>query len=227
MRSRVFVYVCLAALAACSGRPAPVLSDRKMENVLFDLYLAQTAVSENPNIFLNDSVRKQDLLQSVFQKHKISQATFDTSLVWYNAHIDDYLKLNARLAERYEGRIRGLQTAIDREARRLRSDQDTVRFEDLNLKDYFSPYFAAWLPVDSVPVVDSLVQVVDSLVQGADSVVQRSPADSTKTFPELQPFIQLSEKERTIPITQETEALRKRVVVEAPPIVADERGNQQ
>jgi hypothetical protein len=90
-----------------------------MENVLFDLYIADTEIKENNVIFFNDSIRKQQLLNSVFKKHKISEQTFDTSLVWYNANLERYLKINNRLTERYALLIENLQKEREKIINRL------------------------------------------------------------------------------------------------------------
>jgi hypothetical protein len=97
------------AFSACGNRPSNVLSEKKMEDVLFDLYIAETEIRENSAVFSNDSLRKQQLLHSVFKKHRIPEQRFDTSLVWYNAHLDKYIKINNRLTERYAFLIEKLQ----------------------------------------------------------------------------------------------------------------------
>ncbi|MDR0540760.1 MAG: DUF4296 domain-containing protein [Dysgonamonadaceae bacterium] len=148
MRSRSFAYLFLILFAACTGKPAYVLSDKKMENVLFDLYIAETEINENSTVFRTDSAKMQNLLQSVFKKHKISQAKFDTSLVWYNAHVDRYMKINTQLTERYGLLIEKLQAEIDRQRKPL--SIDTIQFEDLKLKDFATPFLFPWLPEDSV-----------------------------------------------------------------------------
>ena len=137
MRSRLFVYLFIAIFLACTGKPNYVLSDRKMENVLFDLYIAEAEIIENSRIFSNDSTKKQDLLQSVFKKHKISQAQLDTSLVWYNANLKRYLKINTQVSERYGSRIDQLQAEIDRIRRaEERAKGNKLRFEDLKLQNF-------------------------------------------------------------------------------------------
>ncbi|MDR2804119.1 MAG: DUF4296 domain-containing protein [Dysgonamonadaceae bacterium] len=159
MRSRSFICCfLLVCIAACTGKPAYVLSDKKMENVLFDLYLAETEINENSAIFYNDSAKKQELLQSVFQKHKISQAKFDTSLVWYNAHIQRYMKINTQLAERYDRQIDQLEAELKRQEKALR--QDSISFKDLNLKDFATPLLYPWFPetaTDSIQPPDTLL----------------------------------------------------------------------
>lgn len=92
-----------------------------MENLLFDLYVAQVEIEENIYVFRNDSAKKQDLLNSVFKKHKIKEQTFDTSLVWYNRNLDKYLKINKRIEDRFAilaDTLNNQITAIE-EARRL------------------------------------------------------------------------------------------------------------
>jgi hypothetical protein len=90
-----------AFFMACSDRPSPVLSEKKMEKVLFDLYLAEAEVTSNYAIFASDSALKQDLLNSVLKKHKITEAVLDSSLVWYNGNLDKYLRINDRVNVRY------------------------------------------------------------------------------------------------------------------------------
>ena len=104
MRQNKFIGFLLGLflLTACSQeRPSYVLSDRRMEDVLYDLNLVENAINDNYAVFSGDSARRQQLLDYVFQKHKITEQTFDTSLVWYNAHLDKYMKINENVDKRY------------------------------------------------------------------------------------------------------------------------------
>ena len=154
MRSRLFVYLFLSMFLACTGKPAYVLSDKKMENVLFDLYIAETEITENSRIFSNDSAKRQDLLQSVFKKHKISQAKFDTSLVWYNTDLKRYLKINTQVTERYGSWIDRLQAEVYRIKRaKERVEGNKLRFEEMNLEDFATTWLSLWrTDVSALPV---------------------------------------------------------------------------
>ncbi len=88
-------------MSGCGTRPSHVLSEKKMENVLYDLYLADAEVEENYEIFANDSAKKQEILDAVFKKHKIKERDFDTSLVWYAGNLDKYYKIYQNLSNRY------------------------------------------------------------------------------------------------------------------------------
>jgi hypothetical protein len=72
-----------------------------MEVVLFDLYLAESEINNNYAILASDSTRKMDLLNSVFKKHKISEADLDNSLAWYAGHLEKYAKINENLSKRF------------------------------------------------------------------------------------------------------------------------------
>ena len=84
-----------------------------MENVLYDLYIAEVEIDDNYFFFNNDSTRKQNLLNSVFKKHHINEQTFDTSLVWYNKNLDKYLKINTKVEDRLSALADTLKKQID------------------------------------------------------------------------------------------------------------------
>ena len=80
-----------------------------MEKVLYDIYLAEAEISTNYAIFSSDSARKQELLNSVLKKHKITEAVLDTSLAWYSGHLDKYFKINEKLSKRYTEEVEKLR----------------------------------------------------------------------------------------------------------------------
>ena len=110
----IFLVFILACLSSCSYRPSNVLSEKQMESVLYDLYIAEMEIKENHSVFYNDSIRRHDLLQSVFEKHRISEQKFDTSLVWYNAHLEQYVKINNRIVQKYDSELAWLREENER-----------------------------------------------------------------------------------------------------------------
>ena len=144
---RFFAYLSVCVLVACTNRPFHVLPEKKMEDILFDLYIAETEIKEN-TILYNDSL-KRELLQSVFKKHKISEQKFDTSLVWYNAHLEKYMKINDKLTERYTVLINTLQA----ETPLIRKPENRLQFSDLGLKDFVTPVLPSFqmIETDTIP----------------------------------------------------------------------------
>lgn len=83
-------------LIACSKVPDEILSEKKMQAVQTDMQLAEAMISINGKDF-QDVAQKEALYQSIFRKHKITQAEYDTSLVWYGRNLDIYMKVYDRL----------------------------------------------------------------------------------------------------------------------------------
>ena len=72
-----------------------------MERVLYDLHIAEAEINVDYAVFSSDSARKQDLLNSVLKKHKITEADLDTSLAWYSGNLDRYYKISENLNKSY------------------------------------------------------------------------------------------------------------------------------
>lgn len=92
-------------LTACQvKRPDMVISDAKMENVLYDFHIAKAMGEEVP---YSESYKRVLYIESVYRKHGITQADFDTSMVWYARHPDAltkvYEKVNQRLKAERDG----------------------------------------------------------------------------------------------------------------------------
>lgn len=92
-------------LTACQvKRPDTVLPDAQMEKVLYDFHIAKAMGEEVP---YNDGYKRVLYIESVYKKHGITQADFDTSMVWYARHPDAltkvYEKVNQRLKAEREG----------------------------------------------------------------------------------------------------------------------------
>ena len=69
-------------LMACDDRPKDVLSRGKMEDVLYDYHIMQGIIDELPSE--EREAKAQDYINAVFEKHGITEAQFDSSIVYYN-----------------------------------------------------------------------------------------------------------------------------------------------
>ena len=66
---------------ACEQIPSHIIAPEQMETLLIDIHKAE-AISDNLTQYASDR-EKERLRQSVFDRHHVTQAQFDTSLVWY------------------------------------------------------------------------------------------------------------------------------------------------
>ena len=88
----------VAALTGCRvERPKNVISPTKLEDVLYDYHLAQVMASD-----LNgDEVYKRALyMEYVYDKHHITRAQLDSSLVWYARNPNELSRIYERLQAR-------------------------------------------------------------------------------------------------------------------------------
>lgn len=95
-------------VASCQNRPKEVLSRKKMERLMYDVYVAE-ATMENDYHNFNSPEKKEAYIHEVFRAHDVTQARWDTSLSWYSDRIDLYLKMN----DSVKARLKRAQVAID------------------------------------------------------------------------------------------------------------------
>ncbi len=93
------------SLTACKvKRPETVLPDAKMENVLYDYHIAKAMGEEVP---YNENYKRVLYIESVFKKYGITQADFDSSMVWFSRNPEVltkiYEKVNVRLKSERDG----------------------------------------------------------------------------------------------------------------------------
>lgn len=96
-----------AFVAGCSKVPDGILSEKQMQAVQVDMQLAQAMVNMNAKAFPDDA-RKEALYQSIFRKHRITQAVYDSSLVWYGRNLDIYMKVYERVLKDLDERQKAL-----------------------------------------------------------------------------------------------------------------------
>lgn len=111
MRLKLNKYICFAGgillLFACSKVPRGILSEKKMQAVLIDMQIAEAMVNIDYKTY-QDSGYKESLYESVFRKHKITQETYDSSLVWYGKNLDIYMAIYDRIRKDLDQRITDL-----------------------------------------------------------------------------------------------------------------------
>lgn len=100
MKKGLFYTIAILLLFSCSSRPKGVLSQSKMADVLYEVYLSDAvdAIKFKASV---DSAKRQSY-RYVLHKNNVSLANFDSSMVWYAAHPDEQEKLYDRVIKRME-----------------------------------------------------------------------------------------------------------------------------
>ena len=82
-------------------RPRGVLSNREMRNVLYDLHRVDGALQVAGYNYSHDQ-ELAGYYKNVLDKHGITQAQFDSSLVWYTNNPQIFNKIYPKILERLE-----------------------------------------------------------------------------------------------------------------------------
>lgn len=103
----LFSMLIMIILGSCSDKPSDfVLSEGKMEDVLFDYHIADGICQTSGY----DSLQKAKCINAVFEKYGINREIFDSSMVYYMRHADKlegiYKSLGSRMEN--EGRLQGI-----------------------------------------------------------------------------------------------------------------------
>lgn len=140
---------------SCSpSQPHGILSKKKMTDVLVDYHLAQgmaEAQGENPDI------ARYKYIQAVFKKHRITEAVFDSSMVYYSGRAEEFTHI-------YDDVVNRVQAQAERMGLEATDSQD--RFASLTSEGDTANI---WLGKDFACVVANPVQCVYSFTMKADS----------------------------------------------------------
>ena len=98
----LFVVSALAMLVGCKPSvPSEIIQPGDMEDILYDYSIAQAMAMENGRE--NHEYERTRYFQAVLKKYGVTQAEFDSSLVYYYGHLERlqpiYIEVNERLAD--------------------------------------------------------------------------------------------------------------------------------
>lgn len=125
--------LCLAALtwlAACTVKvPSHVIQPDEMEDLLYDYHLMQALAGD---LRSSETYKSKQYEQYVFDKHRVTEAEFDTSLTWYMRHTKELEEIYKNLNRRFTAKKDELAAHIPPYERVVRVSEvgDTVNVWD-------------------------------------------------------------------------------------------------
>jgi hypothetical protein len=78
-------------------RPKEVIAEDKMENILYDYHLAKALGEELP---MEENYKRQLYIDAVFRKYGVTEAEFDSSMVWYTRNTSKLDDIYERVTDR-------------------------------------------------------------------------------------------------------------------------------
>lgn len=117
-KSPLWVLVVLIVLAACKpGVPSEYIQPGEMEDILYDYHIADGLADRSSN---NYELTKREYRLAVFKKHGVTEAQFDSSLVYYTRHTEQLHKIYENLSDRLKEEAQSLG-ASEAEVNRYRT----------------------------------------------------------------------------------------------------------
>lgn len=97
-------------LVGCGKQiPKDIIQPEQMEQVLYDYHLSLVMGS---NLSYEENYQKQAYKDYVFQKHGITAAEFDSSMVWYTRHTEELANLYRKLGDRFRTEKKQMQVLL-------------------------------------------------------------------------------------------------------------------
>jgi hypothetical protein len=79
--------------------PRDVIGQGQMEDILYDYHLAAAMQNTQGS---GDNVKKEAMRRFLFRKHGVTEAEFDSSMVWYTRHPEALAKIYTNLQDRFK-----------------------------------------------------------------------------------------------------------------------------
>lgn len=114
MKRFASLFLLVSLMWACSPDSSrPILDEKKMADILVDQYLIQSVIvqrgaplEERPTYYYNH----------ILEKHQVTEAEFDSAVVWYTSHMDVYERVYEDVMNRLRNLEDSMATVVAREA---------------------------------------------------------------------------------------------------------------
>lgn len=107
----LYLLATLALVTSCRKVPGHIVQPEEMSQYLADIYVGESVVDMNYSEYSDDSTR-QALKQAILGRHHLTREQVDTSMMWYGAHIDRYIKVYERTEEILRERLDNSASAV-------------------------------------------------------------------------------------------------------------------
>lgn len=126
------LFLILICVAMIGCRPRGVLTSKELRDLLYDLHRVDGA-AQVAGYNYGHNQELASYYQSVLDKHGVTQAQFDSSLVWYTDHPQIFNKIYPRVVARLQVDMDSEEALRNERIAEKRSKQDT-KTEELEAK---------------------------------------------------------------------------------------------
>ncbi|MBO4730873.1 MAG: DUF4296 domain-containing protein [Bacteroidaceae bacterium] len=109
MRHLLYIIVLLLLAACKAGKPSGVLSEGKMEKILYQYHLMQGMAACGDS----SDIKGRAYILTCLRDNGVTEAEFDSSLVWYCQHMELLQKIYANIGERLHAELGDVGDAVN------------------------------------------------------------------------------------------------------------------
>ena len=112
--SKIFIpFMLLGIVMSSCGKQIPedIIQPAEMEELLYDYHLSVSLGTDLPNM---KEVDREALKNYALEKHQVSRALFDSSMVWYTRHANFLYDIYSQLDKRYTMAETRMKTQINK-----------------------------------------------------------------------------------------------------------------
>ena len=124
MKIRWTLIACLALMTSCGKEiPDEIIQPETMEKILYDYHLSMSMTQSSKN------TEKEAQKNFIFQKYQVTEAEFDSSMVWYTRESKELMAIYENLEKRFKrehAHIERLLESRDESSTRMSMSGDTV-----------------------------------------------------------------------------------------------------
>lgn len=159
----MIVVACVAMVACTPSVPSRYIQPSDMEDILCDFHVSQAMANQNGKSEDERSYLKTLYFAAVLEKHGVTKADFDSSLVYYYVRADRFSDIYKRVAEKLSDQAMDLGAA----------DGEVNRFANLNAGGDTTDIWVGNISTILIPYapynVYSFVQKADTSFRKGDS----------------------------------------------------------
>ncbi len=102
MKRNCLIYILFTItllLASCRSQPDYVIDKERMVDLMIDVHKTEAVINLNYSSYPTDE-KKRALRKAVYMRHNVSEAEFDSSMIWYGHHLDVYMEIYDEVIKR-------------------------------------------------------------------------------------------------------------------------------
>ena len=111
LKSISLLFLLCFLCGSCINRPDVVIAPDEMVDLLVDIHKTEGLLEVQGTQYANDSLRKS-LMASVYVRHGVSKAQYDSSLIWYSQNLKQFIRVYDRVQERLAEEIELLNSGL-------------------------------------------------------------------------------------------------------------------